>query len=186
MKIARKPTTLLYPVPVVLVTCADESGKPNIITIAWAGTVNSTPPMVSISIRPSRYSHELISKSREFVINMPSSNHLQEVDLCGLVSGRDRDKFSETGFTPEPAQKVQAPLIRECPVNLECRVLQILPLGSHDLFLAEIVAVNVDEGLLDEKGGFDIAKIGPLAYNGTGQYWGLSNLLGSYGLSKKR
>jgi flavin reductase (DIM6/NTAB) family NADH-FMN oxidoreductase RutF len=182
MKIEKRPTTILYPVPVILVTCIDQDGKPNIITIAWAGTVCSIPPMVGISIRPSRYSHELIISSREFVVNIPTSDQLQAVDYCGMVSGRDVDKFKETGLTLEKAQIVRCPLIKESPVNIECKVHDIIKLGSHDMFLAEVVAVNVDDKYMDEKGKFHLDHAKPICYS-HGEYYGLKKRLGYFGFS---
>ncbi|MGI6550686.1 MAG: flavin reductase family protein [Syntrophomonadales bacterium] len=184
MKIEKRPATILYPIPVVLVTSIDQAGKPNIITIAWAGVVCSQPPMVGIAIRPSRYSHELITRSRELVVNMPTAEHLKMVDYCGMVSGREVDKFKETGFTPLPASRVKPPLIKECPVNMECEVRHILQLGAHDLFVAEIVVNHVDEEVLDEKGRVNPQLANPLAYNGAQKYWTIAREVGTYGLSK--
>jgi flavin reductase (DIM6/NTAB) family NADH-FMN oxidoreductase RutF len=184
VKIEKRPATILYPIPVVLVTSIDQAGKPNIITIAWAGVVCSQPPMVGIAIRPSRYSHELITRSRELVVNMPTAEHLKMVDYCGMVSGREVDKFKETGFTPLPASRVKPPLIKECPVNMECEVRHILQLGAHDLFVAEIVVNHVDEEVLDEKGRVNPQLANPLAYNGAQKYWTIAREVGTYGLSK--
>jgi flavin reductase (DIM6/NTAB) family NADH-FMN oxidoreductase RutF len=184
VKIEKRPATILYPIPVVLVTSIDQAGKPNIITIAWAGVVCSQPPMVGIAIRPSRYSHELITRSRELVVNMPTAEHLKMVDYCGMVSGREVDKFKETGFTPLPASRVKPPLIKECPVNMECEVRHILQLGAHDLFVAEIVVNQVDEEVLDEKGRVNPQLANPLAYNGAQKYWTIAREVGTYGLSK--
>lgn len=170
MKKQLTPQTLLYPAPVVLVSCGGLAGPKNIVTLAWAGVVNSTPPMVGIGVRPSRYSHELISQTGEFVVNIPRADQLKAVEVCGSTSGRTSDKFAATGLTAVPAQKVKAPLIAECPVNLECRVQQVVKLPSHDLFLAEIVAVHADETVLDAGGRIDPAKARPLAYC-NGQYW---------------
>jgi flavin reductase (DIM6/NTAB) family NADH-FMN oxidoreductase RutF len=184
-KVNLKPTTAMFPLPVMLITCVDASGKPNIITLAWVGMVNSDPPMVSISIRPGRYSHGLVKASQEFVVNIPSEEMIRKVDLCGVVSGRDVDKFSETGFTSVQAQEVSAPLIEECPVSLECEVKRIIPLGSHDLFLGEIVAIHIDDTVLKEKGRVDIAKALPLAYcAGAHEYWSLGKMVGWYGFTK--
>ncbi|MGE5422618.1 MAG: flavin reductase family protein [Ignavibacteriales bacterium] len=185
MKIEKRPATLLYPVPVVLVSCIGHEGTANIITIAWVGTVCSDPPMLSISIRPSRYSHKLITETREFVVNIPSADILDATDYCGIVSGRDVDKFTVTGLTPEPASKVKAPLIKECPMNMECVVRQILNLGAHDMFIAEIVAVHQEEEVLDSHGHLDVQKARPVVYNGAGQYWGGHECLATYGYAKK-
>ena len=184
-KVNVKPTTTMFPLPVMLITCIDGSGKPNIITLAWVGIVNSEPPMVSISIRPGRYSHGLVKASREFVVNIPSEEMARKVDFCGVVSGRDVDKFSQTALTPVPAQVVSSPLIEECPVNLECKLRQILPLGSHDLFLGEIVAVHIDDSILGGKERIDIAKALPIAYcAGVHEYWGMGRKVGWFGYSK--
>ena len=184
-KVSLKPATTMFPLPVMLVTCVDASGKPNIITLAWVGMVNSEPPMVSISIRPSRHSHRLVKASQEFVVNIPSEEMIRKVDLCGVVSGRDVDKFSETGFTPMEAKEVSPPLIEECPVNLECKVREVIPLGSHDLFLGEIVAIHIDDTVLKEKIRIDIAKALPVAYcGGAHEYWSLGKKLGWYGYTK--
>ncbi|MEM2897110.1 MAG: flavin reductase family protein [Candidatus Bathyarchaeia archaeon] len=177
----------MFPCPVVLVTCVNSEGKPNtnIITLAWVGVVCSDPPMLSLSIRPQRYSYELIEDSREFVVNIPSENILKEVDFCGMVSGREVDKFFETKLTPEPAEKVKPPLIRECPVNIECVVKKKIPLGVHHLFLGEVVRVHVDRDILDEKERIDFTKVTPFVYN-QGEYWGLHKKIGSHGFSKQR
>ncbi len=177
-----KPSTILNPVPVVMVTCADAEGKPNIITIAWAGTINSEPPMVSISVRKERYSYELIKNKGEFIINIPNRKLAFATDLCGVKSGRDNDKFSLAGLTAETASNVSVPLIKECPVNIECRVKHVISLGSHDMFISEIVAVNVDESLIDEKGKMDMGK-GDLICYSHGEYWSLEKSLGYFGYS---
>lgn len=184
MKIKKDPYTALFPCPVVLVSCLDSAGNPNIITLAWAGTVCSEPPMVSVSIRPSRYSYGLIKDSKEFVVNIPPSKILAEIDYCGVTSGKEVNKFSETKLTQEKAEKVKAPLIRECPVNLECVLKDTIPLGAHDLFLGEIVQVHVDEAVLDAKGHIDFAKADPFVYN-VGEYWNLNKKIGFYGYSKQ-
>ena len=179
------PTTLLFPTPVVLVTCVDEKGKPNIITLAWAGVVNSEPPMIGISIRPERYSHGCIKGMGEFVVNLPSEEMVRGVDACGVVSGRETDKFDLTGWKAVPAEKVKAPLIDECPVQMECKVKQIISLGSHDLFLGEVVALHVKEEVQKERGRIDIPKALPLVYcPGAQEYWSLGKPLGHYGFTK--
>ena len=180
------PTTTLLPLPAVLVTCGDFDINPNIITIAWCGIVCSEPPMLSISIRESRYSYEIIKNSGEFVLNITSAKIVKEVDICGNNSGRDMDKFQETGLTPIPATKVKPPLIKESPVNLECQVRRTIELGSHSMFLAEIVVTHVDEDYLDANGRLDIRKIDPIAYcPGVREYWsGLTIVHGNYGYSR--
>lgn len=172
MKIERPISTLFYPCPAVLVTCIDEKGSPNIITLAWAGVSCSDPPTIGIGIRPNRHSHRLIEKSGEFVVNIPTLDIVNETIYCGRVSGMDHDKFAETKLTPEPSRRVKAPLIKECPVNLECVLQKTVKVGSHDLFLGEVVAVHVDQDVLDEKGRIDYAKAKPFVYN-QGEYWSL-------------
>jgi flavin reductase (DIM6/NTAB) family NADH-FMN oxidoreductase RutF len=184
-KLQWKPGTLLYPVPVVLVSCGDSAGVKNMITIAWAGTVASDPVMVSIAIRPERYSYNLIKASGEFVINLPNRQMVRAVDLCGIISGKDRDKFKETGLTPVPAQNVKAPKIAEAPLALECRVTSIIPLGSHDLFLANVVGVQVEENLIDGNGRLNLAKADLISYV-HGQYWTLKETVGNFGFSVKK
>jgi len=183
-RIIKRPHTALYPVPAVLVTCVDQAGKPNIITLAWVGTVCSAPPMVGIGVRPSRYSHGLIRDCGEFVVNLPSAAIAEAVDLCGHVSGRDVDKFQAAGLTPLPASQVKPPLIAECPVALECQVRQAIPLGAHTLFLGEILAVQMDEAVLDSSGSFDMALARPFAYV-EGEYWTLGERLGTYGFARR-
>ena len=179
-----KPGNLLAPVPPVLVSCGNME-KPNLITIAWAGTINSDPVRVSISVRPERYSHGLITESGEFVINLPTQKILRAVDWCGVKSGRDVDKFKEMGLTAVPGSAVSAPVLAESPVNLECRVFQTIPLGSHDLFLADVVAVDVDEALLDSAGKLHLEKAGLLAY-AHGDYYALGKQLGKFGWSVRK
>lgn len=179
-----KPGNLLAPVPPVLVSCGNME-KPNLITIAWAGTINSDPVRVSISVRPGRYSHGLITESGEFVINLPTQKILRAVDWCGVKSGRDVDKFKEMGLTAVPGSAVSAPVLAESPVNLECRVFQTIPLGSHDLFLADVVAVDVDEDLLDEAGRLRLDKAGLAAYV-HGTYYALGKQLGTFGYSVRK
>jgi flavin reductase (DIM6/NTAB) family NADH-FMN oxidoreductase RutF len=178
-----KAETALFPLPVVLVTSTDKSGKPNIITLAWAGIICSEPPMLSISIRPGRYSHGLIKEQMEFAVNIPTSLIVRQTDICGTISGRSHDKFKETGLNPEPAAVIKSPLIKECPVNLECKVKDIIPLGTHDMFIAEIVSVHVDESVVSASGKVDHSKAKPFSYN-WGEYWSLGEKIGFYGCSK--
>jgi len=185
MKIKKNPYTALFPCPVILVTCIDSKGEPNIITLAWAGTVCSEPPTIGLGIRPKRYSHSLIENSKEFVVNIPTTKILKEADYCGVTSGKYVDKFFETKLTPEEADKIRAPLIRECPVNIECVLKEKISLGAHDLFLGEIVQVHIDQNILDEKGKIDFAKAYPFTYN-QGEYWSLDKKLGTYGFSKQK
>lgn len=188
-KIQFKPGNMLYPVPVVMVTTQgkDASGKENrdIITIAWAGTINSDPPMVSISVRKERYSHELLSSNGEFVINLVTEDLVRATDYCGVKSGRDEDKFETTGLTPGKAMTVSAPIIEESPVNIECKVTQVIELGSHDLFLAEVTAVLVTGECLDENGRFHLNETGLVAYS-HGEYFELGEKLGSFGYSVRK
>jgi len=166
MKISKSPNTALYPVPAVLVTSVMTGQQPDIITIAWTGTINSNPPLVYVSVNPSRHSHRLIKESGQYVINIPSAEQAKALNYCGTVSGRDTDKFQGTGLTPIPATHVQAPLIKECPVNLECQVKQIVSLGSHDAFIGEILAVHVNENILDAHGRIDYSLAKPLVFCG--------------------
>jgi flavin reductase (DIM6/NTAB) family NADH-FMN oxidoreductase RutF len=185
-KQAWKPGNVLSPVPVVLVSCGGGEGvRPNIITIAWTGSVCSDPAMLSISVRPERYSYGLIEASREFVVNVPVSRQAKITDWCGMVSGSRVDKFAETGLTPAPALKVACPIILECPINIECRVRQLLPLGTHTLLLAEVVAVQVTSSFLDAKGKFRLDRAGLLAY-GLGQYFALGTEIGRFGFSVRK
>jgi len=177
-----KPSTILNPVPVVMVTCADKEGKPNIITIAWAGTINSEPPMLSISVRKERYSYGLIKEKMQFVVNLTTRQLAFAADYCGVKSGRDIDKFEAMKLTPKKASIVDVPLIEESPVNIECAVKDIIELGSHDMFLAEILGVNVDEGLLNEKGKLCMEKADLVCYS-HGEYWTLEKSLGYFGYS---
>lgn len=185
-KILWKPGNMLYPVPVVMVSCALPDEKPNIITIAWAGTVCTNPPMLSISVRPSRHSRHIIRESGEFVVNLTTERLIRAADLCGVKSGRDVDKFALTGLTPGKCAHLQyAPLIKESPVNIECRVTQMQLLGSHELFLAQIEGVNIDDRYLDEKGAFDLNAAGLVTYS-HGEYRALGRKLGSFGFSVRK
>lgn len=184
-KMLWKPGNMLYPLPVVMVSCRDGEGKPNIITIAWTGTVCSDPPMVSISVRKERHSYDIIKKSGEFVINLTTEALVKETDYCGVRSGSKVDKFAETGLTAVPGMKVNAPLIAEAPVNLECRVTEVKELGSHDMFLAEVVAVHADEAYMDEQGRFDLSLAKPIVYS-HGTYYCLGKPLGTFGYSVKK
>ncbi len=184
MKITRKPSTPLLPTPVVLLSVAGEGKKPNMITLAWVGVVCSQPPMISVAIRPSRHSHGLVNAAREFVVNIPRAGQVAKVDAAGVISGKDHDKFKELGFTAASASKVGAPLITECPVNIECVVRHQLLLGVHDLFIAEVVAVQYDEDVVDSRGRLKVAALDAFAY-AEGEYWSLGERLGSYGQAAK-
>jgi flavin reductase (DIM6/NTAB) family NADH-FMN oxidoreductase RutF len=184
MKIERKPTTGLLPNPVVLVSAAGGAGAGNFLTIAWAGVVCSTPPLVSVAIRPSRYSHDLIAREREFVVNVPDVTQLEPTDVAGVWSGREHDKFAELGLTPLPATRVGAPLIAECPVNLECVVRHQLALGSHDLFIGEVVAAHYDAEVLDTRGRPRPRELHPITLVES-EYWSLGQRIGTYGVAAK-
>ena len=176
--------TYLFPTPAAMISCAGAGTPPNIITLAWVGVVCSEPPIVSISVRPGRHSHGQIKESGASVVNIPRESQLRELDFCGVASGRNVDKFKALGLTPVPGTQVSAPLIKECPVNLECRVIDMKSLGTHDLFLGEIVAVHVDEEVMNDKGIMDISLLRPIAYcPQAAQYWNLKEAIGSYGFT---
>ncbi|MHA1965764.1 MAG: flavin reductase family protein [Candidatus Thorarchaeota archaeon] len=173
MKRQINPRTALVPSPVVLLSVAGED-RPNIITLSWVANVCSKPPTIVAGIRPERHSYNLVKEAGEFVLNIPSSEYIEGTEFAGTKSGREYDKFVEAGFTPEPATMVNAPIIKECPINIECKTTQIIPLGVHDLFVAEVVAVHVDESTLDENGRFDASKTSLFTYLPlNGQYWTL-------------
>lgn len=181
MKKSFKPGCMLNPLPAVMVSCGNE--KPNIITIAWTGIINSDPPMTYISVRKERYSHQIISETGEFVINLTTRELARATDWCGVKSGRDVDKFREMDLTPAPCSKVGCPAIGESPVSLECRVREVRELGSHDMFMADIVNVLVDESIIDENGRFRFDKAGLLAFN-HGEYFPVgARPLGGFGFS---
>ena len=180
-----KPGNMLNPVPAVMVSVTDKDGRSNIITVAWAGTVCTNPPMVSISIRPSRYSYKMIEDTGEFVINLTNESLVKACDYCGVVSGRDVDKFKKTGLTPIPMEHVRAMGIGESPVNMECRVTEKRELGSHTMFIAEVVGVTVDDSYMDETGKFHINESGLVMYS-HGEYFALGKNLGKFGFSVKK
>lgn len=180
-----KAGNMLYPLPAVMVSCQRPGEKPNIITLAWTGTVCSSPAMVSISVKPERYSYDIIRETGEFVINLTTEKLARATDWCGVRSGRDFDKFKEMHLTPGKSVHVSAPLIVESPVNLECRTTQILELGSHHMFVAEVLGVDVDDCYLDENGKFRLNQAGPLVYS-HGEYYGLGRRLGSFGYTVKK
>lgn len=177
-----KPGNMLYPLPAVMVSCADAEGKTNILTVAWTGTVCTNPPMLSISVRPERYSCHMIQETGEFVVNLTTEALVRAADLCGVKSGRDVDKWKEAGLTPVPARRVKSPLIGESPVNLECRVEKELALGSHIMFVARVVSVSVDEAYMDEKGSFHLDLAKPVCYS-HGTYFSLGRETGKFGFS---
>ena len=180
-----RPGNMLYPLPVVMVSVADEEGHDNIITVAWAGTVCTNPPMVSISVRPERYSYKMLTDTREFVINLTTEKLAFATDYCGVKSGRDVDKFKELRLTREKASHVGVPMIGESPVYIECRVREIQEYGSHSVFTADVLAVHVDTAYMDEKGKFDLASANPIVYS-HGEYYGLGKKLGTFGYSIKK
>ncbi len=179
-----KPGTVLYPVPAVMVSCGTMEEK-NIITVAWTGTVNSDPAMTYVSIRPGRHSYEIIKNSGEFVINLVTEKLAYACDYCGVKSGRDIDKFAELKLTAQKGEKVDAPIIYESPVNIECKVKEIIPLGTHHMFLAEVVSVSVSDAYLDETGKFHFDQAKPICYS-HGAYYGLGKKLGTFGYSVKK
>lgn len=176
---------MVYPVPPVMVTCGNISESYNIITVAWTGTICTNPPMAYISIKPERHSYNIIKQSGEFVINLPVENLAKAVDYCGVKSGRDVDKFKATNLTPEKAKIVKCPIIKESPVNIECKVESIVNLGSHHMFIAKVVAVNVDESYIDDKGKLNLDTAKPICYS-HGQYYGLKKAIGRFGFSVAR
>jgi len=180
-----KPGNMLYPLPAIMVSCASENRRPNIITVAWAGTVCSDPAMVSISVRKERYSYDMIKESKEFVINLVTKELVKKADYCGVRSGRDIDKFKEMGLTPIKGTLAMAPLIGESPVSIECKLKKIILLGSHDMFLAEVVSVAVDKKYMDQTGKFNLNKSDLIVYS-HGEYYGLGEFIGKFGYSVKK
>ncbi|MBQ5675435.1 MAG: flavin reductase family protein [Lachnospiraceae bacterium] len=180
-----KPGNMLYPLPAVMVSVASKAGEKNILTVSWAGTICSDPPMVSISVRPNRHSHHMIEETGEFVINLTTKDLAFATDYCGVVSGRDVDKFQKLGLTPLQGKVVNAPLIEECPVNIECRVKQKLELGTHDMFLADVVAVTVDDKYMNEKDSFNLQAADPIVYS-HGGYFTLDKEVGRFGYSVRK
>ena len=179
-----KGSTLLAPVPAALVTCGTIE-QPNVLTIGWTGIVCTRPPMTYISVRPERHSHDIIKQSGEFVINLTTSAMCRETDFCGVKSGRDTDKLSACSFHTVPAQKVAPPLIEECPLSLECKVADEKLLGSHTMFLAEIIGIDVDERYIDSKGKLNLQQCGLMAF-AHGEYFALGRKLGDFGFSVRR
>lgn len=180
-----KPGNMLYPAPAVLITVADKEGVANIFTVAWTGTVCSDPPMVTISVRPERYSHHIIEETQEFVINLTTRALAYATDYCGVKSGKYTDKIKDMNLHLIPGEKVKAPLLSESPVNLECRVKDTMRLGTHDMYLAEVVAVHADEAFMDKKGRFMLEQTEPIAYS-HGGYYLLGKKLGTFGYSVKK
>lgn len=180
-----KPGNMLYPVPAVMISCKREGERPNIITVAWAGTINTSPAMVSVSIRPERYSYDIIKETKEFVINLVTKDLTFATDYCGVKSGRDVDKFKEMKLTALDSKLVKAPSIEESPVNIECKVKDIIPYGSHHMFTAEVVSVTVDDKYMNEVGKFELNKTGLVAYS-HGEYFELGRRLGKFGYSVQK
>lgn len=177
-----KPGNMLYPVPAVMVSCQRENEKPNIITVAWAGTVCTNPAMLSISVRPERYSYNIIKDTKEFVVNLVTKELVYATDYCGVKSGRDVDKFKEMHLHECESNVVSVPGIMESPVNIECRVVEIKELGSHHMFIAEVVSVNIDDKYMDKTGKFNLNKAGLVSYS-HGEYFELGEKLGKFGYS---
>lgn len=185
-KVLWKPGTMVYPLPAVLVTCGSVPEEWNIITIAWTGTICSDPSMCYISVRKERHSYNLIKNSMEFVINLTTEKLAYATDWCGIKSGKDFNKFKEMNLTPMAASQVKSPLIKESPINIECSVKQIIPLGSHDMFISEVVAVNASKEFLnDNTGEFDLIKSMPLVFS-HGKYYKVGELIGKFGFSVKK
>ncbi len=180
-----KPGTIIYPLPAVMVSCGETPEEQNIITIAWTGTINSDPPMCYISVRPGRHSYEIIKRTGEFVINLTTEKLARATDWCGCRSGRKYNKWEEMGLTPAPAKHVKAPIIEESPVNIECRVKQIVELGSHHMFVSEVLGVSVDDAYLNENDAFSFSKASPLVYS-HGHYFGLGKPIGKFGWSVEK
>lgn len=176
---------MLYPIPAVLVSVADKDGKPNLFTASWVGTVCSDPPMISVSVRPERYSYHMIEETGEFVVNLTTRQLARAADYCGVRSGRDGNKWESTGLTPVKGTKVRAPYVKESPVNIECRVTSKLALGSHDMFIGTVEAVLVDDAYMDEKNTFHLEQAEPIVYS-HGTYHELGAALGKFGFSVKK
>ena len=183
-KVQWKGGTFIYPIPAVMVSCGTME-ESNIITVAWTGILNTNPAMCYISVRPERYSHNIIKENGEFAINLTTRQLAYAADWCGVKSGRDVDKFKEMKLTKEKANIISVPLIKESPVSVECKVKEIVPLGSHDMFVAEIVAIDADEKYIDKKGAFDISKCDLIAY-ANGGYYPLESKIGKFGYSVQK
>lgn len=180
-----KPGNMVYPIPAVLVTAADNNGNDNVLTVAWTGTISSEPAMAYVSIRPSRHSYHMVKETGEFVINLTTKELAYATDYCGVKSGKNEDKFEAAKLTKEEAKYVKAPLIKESPVNIECRVTDVIPCGSHDMFIGKVLCVHADEQYLDENGAFDLNKAQPLVYS-HGKYYTTGEYLGKFGYSVQK
>lgn len=183
-KITWKPAALLSPVPVVMVSCGNMD-NPNIITVAWTGIINTNPSMVYISVRPERHSYKLISEQKEFIINLVTRDLVRKADQCGVFTGAKVNKFKKFSLTPKKAEKVSVPLIEESPVNIECKVEKIIPLGTHHMFIAKVLAVDVDENLIDDSGKLELKRAKLVAYS-HGDYLELGKKVGTFGFSVKK
>lgn len=183
-KVTWKPGTFLYPLPAVMVSCGNMENS-NIITVAWTGIINTDPAMVYISVRPSRYSYNIIKENGEFVINLTNKDLAYATDWCGVKTGEKVDKFKEMHLTKEKAKYVKCPMIKESPVSVECKVKEIKELGSHHMFIAEVLGINADEKYIDEKGAFDISKCDLIAYS-NGNYYSLGKKIGRFGFSVQK
>ena len=184
-KLDFKPGNMLYPLPAVMVSVRDKEGNDNIITVAWTGTVCTNPPMLYISVRPERHSYKALHETGEFVVNLTTEKLAKATDFCGVRSGRDMDKFEQTDLKKGEAKKINAPVIEDSPVNIECRVREEVALGSHTMFIADVVHVTVDDAYMDEKGKFELNKTGLLAYS-HGEYLGLGKKIGTFGYSVRK
>ena len=184
-KVEFKPGNMLYPLPAALVTVRDKEGEDNLFTVAWTGTVCTNPPMLYISVRPERYSYKAITETGVFAVNLTTAPMTKAVDYCGVRSGRNEDKFAAAGLTKREAVKIGTAVIEESPVNIECKVRQVLPLGSHHMFIADVVHVTVDEAYMDEKGTFRLEKADPIVYS-HGTYFDLGQARGSFGFSVRK
>lgn len=181
-----KAGNMVYPLPAVMVSCGDKAGNQNILTVAWTGTICTNPAMAYISVRPERYSYKMIEESKEFVINLTTEALAEATDYCGVVSGKDVNKWEKMNLTPGKASELQlAPIIEECPVNVECKLTEIKKLGSHDMFIAEVVAVQVSDEYMQENGKFELADANPLVYS-HGQYYGTGRHIGKFGYSVQK
>ena len=180
-----KPGNMVYPLPAVMVSVRDQAGQDNIITVAWTGTICTNPPMAYISVRPERYSYHMIKESGEFVINLTTRDLAWATDYCGVKSGRDVEKCKELGLHLLPGKEVKVPRLAESPVNIECRVTEVKELGSHDMFLAEVVAVSVDDAYMDEKNSFHLDQADPIVYS-HGTYYAMGKELGRFGYSVRK
>ncbi len=190
-KVVVDPMRPVYPTPAALITCVSPEGRPNIITLGEVFNVSlRRPPIVGLAIRKATFSHGLISATREFVVNLPDRKLVRETDLCGAFSGRDTDKFAESGLTPVAADKVKPPLIAECPLNIECRLLRVQEIGDHDLFLGEVLAVHADDSVLDTEGKVSPAKLDPFVFmyncGHAGEYWSLGEKISDAWITRRR